>query len=335
MSKEPSSEVLPGRAHRHRFEGPFYRRIMLGGIRRIPPRLKRLSMPFWAGIFYSLLPGARRAVESNLDQVFAAEPDEASPQMRPRWGRLGRHERSFRLFCNYAQVISDTYGLHMGLPFEYETATVGYEHVAAAVRRGKGVIAATGHLGMWQLAPFLAKLKGLARFCVAMAEEPNRAVQEFEQRFRDRFEIVYTTGSPFASLRLAQVLREGAILGMQIDRNIGGQVIELPFFGKKVAFPAGPAMLARLTGASIVPNFFIVENDASSRRVVHYIEPQIEVAHTRERERDVYEATAAAVAVYERFVRRYPTQWYHFYDFFAPPPSPAQEGSRSSAGGTE
>jgi KDO2-lipid IV(A) lauroyltransferase len=331
MSKEPSSEVLPGRAHRHRFEGPFYRRIMLGGIRRIPPRLKRLSMPFWAGIFYSLLPSARRAVESNLEHVFAAGGDEPGSQAPSRWGR---HERSFRLFCNYAQMLSDTYGMHMGLPFEYETATVGYEHVAAAVRRGKGVLAATGHLGMWQLAPFLVKLRGLARFCVAMAEEPNRAVQEFEQRFRDRLEIVYTTGSPFASLRLAQVLREGAILGMQIDRNIGGQVIELPFFGKRVAFPAGPAMLARLTGASIVPNFFMLEEDDSSRRVVHYIEPQIEVAHTRERERDVYEATAAVVAVYERFVRRYPTQWYHFYDFFAPPPNPTQEAARPSAGGT-
>lgn len=265
----------------------------------------------WAGIFYSLLPGARRAIESNLDHVCG----EASG-----WGR---HERSFRLFCNYAQMLSDTYGLHMGLPFEYDTATVGYENAAVAVQRGKGVIAATGHLGMWQLAPFLAKLRGLARFCVAMAEEPNQAVQEFEQRFRDRFEIVYTTGSPFASLRLAQVLREGAILGMQIDRSIGGQVIELPFFGRPVAFPAGPAMLARITGAAIMPNFFVLEDDETQRRVVQYIEPAIEVAHSRERDRDVYEATAAVVAVYERFVRRYPTQWYHFYDYFAPrsPPS--------------
>ncbi len=293
---------------------------MLGGIRRIPPRLKRMSMPLWAGLFYSLLPQARRAIDSNLEHVCgppAGDPDSLLVGLQ-------RRQRSFRLFCNYAQMLSDTYGLHMGLPFEYETQTVGYEHMAAAVGHGNGVIAATGHLGMWQLAPLLAKLHGLTRFCVAMAEEPNQAVQEFEQRFRDRFEIVYTTGSPFASLRLAQVLREGAMLGLQIDRNIGGQVIELPFCGQKVVFPVGPALLARITGAPIVPNFFIVEEGGEPHRVVHYIEQPIIVAHTGDRERDIHQATAAVVAVYERFVRRYPTQWYHFYDFFGPRPESAQ-----------
>lgn len=333
MSPEPPlhPEDLPGRAHRHRFEGPFFRQLMLGGIRRIPPRVKRLSMPLWAGIFYSLLPGARRAIESNLDHVCGPPSGPAGSLST----ELERHQRSFRLFCNYAQMLSDTYGMHMGLPLDSDTGTVGYEHIVAAVRRGKGVIAATGHLGMWQLAPYLARLRGLARFCVAMAEEPNRSVQEFEKRFRDRFEIVYTTGSPFASLRLAQVLREGAVLGMQIDRNIGGQVLEIPFFGQPVAFPIGPALLARITGASIVPNFFVVEEEAGRRRVLHYIEPAIEVAHTRDRDGDIRQATAAVVAVYERFVRRYPTQWYHFYDFFSSRVEPGAASASTSGGAAQ
>lgn len=310
--------MLPGRAHRHRFEGPFFRRLMVGGIRLLPSQVKRMSMPFWAGIFYSLLPKARRAVEANLSHVLGFG-QAAAGTLRIK-DRVLLRKRSFELFVNYAQMLSDSYSLLLGLPIGYKPTTVGLENMVGAVRGGKGVIAATGHLGMWQIAPSLAQLRGLARFCLAMAEEPNRNVQAFEQQFRERFEIIYTTESPFASLRLAQVLREGAMLGMQIDRNIGGQVVELPFFGVPVAFPAGPAMLARVTGAPIVPHFFVIDEIDGERKVVHYIEPPIVVAHSRDRTRDVRDATAALVAVYERFVRRYPTQWYHFYNFFGAHP---------------
>ncbi|MBL9006310.1 MAG: lysophospholipid acyltransferase family protein [Myxococcales bacterium] len=320
-SASPSEErdALPGRAHRHRFEGPFFRRLMLGGIRHLPPEVKRLSMPLWAGIFYALLPQARRAVEKNLSRVLSdGQPDALSSRLQ---AHLRFRKKCFELFVNYAQMLADSYSLLLGIPIGYKPTTVGLENMVGAVRGGKGVIAATGHLGMWQIAPSLAQLRGLARFCLAMAEEPNRRVQAFEKQFRDRFEIIYTTESPFASLRLAQVLREGAMLGMQIDRNIGGQVVDVPFFGVPVAFPAGPAMLARITGAPIVPHFFVIDEHDGERKVVHYIEPPIVVSHSRERARDIHDATVALVGVYERFVRRYPTQWYHFYDFFSARPS--------------
>lgn len=297
---------------------------MLGGIRHIPPRIKQLSMPLWAGIFYSLLPAARHAVQGNLAHALGL----GGGGLRDR---LLLRKRSFELFLNYSQMLSDSYSLLMGMPLPYGRTTLGLENMLGAVRGGKGVIAATGHLGMWQAAPSLLQLRGLGRFCLAMAEEPNRRVQDFEKQFRDRFEIIYTTESPFASLQLAKVLREGAILGMQIDRNIGGQSVELPFCDAKVAFPLGPAMLARVTGAPIVPHFFLLDDIEGERRIVHSIDPPISVAHTRDRQKDVHDATVALVAVYERFVRRYATQWYQFYDFFAPRP-PAVHGAASAPG---
>ena len=51
---------------------------------------------------------------------------------------------------------------------------------------------------------------------MAMAEEPNRATGEFEQQFRQKFRIVYTTSSPFATLELTG--RDGATV--QIDGRI-------------------------------------------------------------------------------------------------------------------
>ncbi len=297
-----------GRSFRHRFEGPFFRRLMLGGIKHMPLFLKRLTMPFWAGLFYALLPKARRAVDKNLRKLLGPA------------SFLQEQQRSFRLFRNYAQMISDTYSLHLDVPIDMEVVSIGRDNVVTAVEKGCGVVAVTGHLGMWQVAPFLADWRGLPTFYQAMAQEPNPMVQAFEERFRGRFRIIYTTETPFAVLRLAKVLREGGVLGMQIDRHLGGQTMELPFCGQTAWFSTGAVMLARATGAPLVPSFFIVEEQAGNRRrVAHYLETPIEVAHTRDRQADIAAAMTKLIAVYERFVLRSPTQWYHFYDFFAPP----------------
>lgn len=302
------SEHLPGRSFRHRFEGPFFRQLFIGGVRHIPSPIQRLTMPMWAGLFYGLVGDARRGAERNLTRVLGPIPT---------W-RLKL--RSYRLFINYAQTLTDTYAIHCGrrpLP----TVSVGRHHLLDSLKRGKGVIAITGHLGMWQMGPFLAGWRDLPPFHMAMAEEPNPLVQQFEERFRSRFRIVYTTGSPFSSLQLVSVLRQGEIVGMQMDRHLGGQTVTLPFFGEMAHFTAGPATLARATGAELVPIFFMVEPSGSGmgRKVAHYIEEPIAVPHTSDRQADIMTATEKLVRVYERYVARYPEQWYNFHDFWEGP----------------
>src|SRR4051794_39918920 len=106
-----------GQAFRHRFEGPFYRRVMMFGIRNFPHPMQRATMPFWAGIFYALVPRARRAIEYNLEQVLGS----TTP--------LELKARSFRLFTNYAQAIANTYCLHDGQSAPVEAITVGGENI--------------------------------------------------------------------------------------------------------------------------------------------------------------------------------------------------------------
>src|SRR4051794_8791113 len=99
-----------GRSFRHRFEGPFWRKVFLGGIRNIPQGLQRASMPMWAGIFYTLVPRARRIAEQNL-QIIGGELPATQEKLR-----------SFRLFVNYAQAITNMYAMHIGqnVPVEAE-----------------------------------------------------------------------------------------------------------------------------------------------------------------------------------------------------------------------
>jgi KDO2-lipid IV(A) lauroyltransferase len=308
---------VPGRAFRHRFEGPFWRRVFLAGVRNFPQSLQRASMPLWAGIFYALVPSARRAVERNQSMVCG--PASA----------LKVKARSFRTFVNYAQAVTNMYALHLGQELPVEADFVGHELLQPLLAAGRGAIAVTGHMGYWQITPFLmAGRSWLPPMTMAMAEEPNRALARFEEQFRAKLRIVYTTASPFSSLELVSVLRRGEFIGMQIDRHLGGAHLMLPFCGRPAPFPVGPAMLARATGSPLLPVFVIAERDRVRCRIC--LEPPIEVAHTRDRDRDIEEAMVRVVGVYERYVRTYPEQWFNFHDFWNPGRALKSPGGPSS-----
>jgi KDO2-lipid IV(A) lauroyltransferase len=304
------NQQVAGRAFRHRFEGPFWRRVFVWGVRNFPQSLQRNSMPMWAGIFYTLVPKARRAIERNLAQVLGpASPTETKA-------------RSFRLFVNYAQAITNMYALHLGQPLPVEAEFRGHDGLQPILDQKRGAIAVTGHMGYWQITPFLmAARTWLPPMTMAMAEEPNRALGEFEEQFRQKLRIVYTTASPFASIELANTLKRGEFVGMQMDRHLGGAHLMLPFCGKPAPFPIGCATLARATGCPLVPVFVITHGGRKKCTVM--VEKPIEVAHTRNRDVDIREAMVQLVEVYERFVRAYPEQWFNFYDFWNPPPPAA------------
>jgi KDO2-lipid IV(A) lauroyltransferase len=275
-------------------------------------------MPLWAGLFHALVPSARRIVEENLERVLGP------------MSLLERRRRSYGLFVHYAQAISNMYALHLGQRVPVEAETQGGEILARLKSEGRGAILVTGHMGYWQIAPFLMEKKPwYAPMTMAMAEEPNAKLAEFEQQFRKRLRIVYTTGSPFATLSLAKIVQSGELVGMQLDRHLGGAHVMLPFFGQPAPFPLGPATLGRATRCPIVPIFVLASEDR--RRCTFYVEQPIEVAHTRDRDTDVREAMAKTVAIYERYVRRYPEQWFNFHDFWQPPPAPTQAASPSAA----
>ncbi|MEO6954243.1 MAG: lysophospholipid acyltransferase family protein [Polyangia bacterium] len=299
-----------GRALRHAYDGPFFRRLAIGGVRHIPLSLKFATMPLWGNIFHALVPAARRAAEHNLRRVM------------PTASRLDLHRAAFRLFTNYAQSVANLFALYHDLPLGVDVLTHHGELLEALHREKRGAVLATGHMGYWQIAPFLMAEKAYAPMTMAMAEEPNQQTGEFEARFRARLRIVYTTRSPLALVELARLVGQGELVGMQMDRTLGAAHIMVDFFGKAAPFPTAPATLARATRVPLIPVFILAQRDR--RHCEFFVENPIEVAHTRNRDADIADATRKLVAIYESFVARHPDQWFNFFDFWAPPRVAAQ-----------
>jgi len=294
----------PEQARRSHLESPFWRRVLIGGLRTIPRPVQHATMPLWSALFYLQVPHVRRAIESNLSRLL---------------GRGSVHTQllAFRTFTNYCQSIANAYLPYLGLDPGLDVQLQGEAQLRDILRPDRGAILATGHLGNWQLGPLYLDQHGFPPVTVVMTEEPDQDTQRMVSAIRDHnTHVVYPGRSPLLSLELRAHLQRGELIAFQMDRPSADAGLQVPFAGGVATFAAGPAVLARVCDAPVVPVFFPVEHQRL-RIVVH---PPLWAPHTAHREQDVMDATVALARVYETVIRRHPDQWYNFYDFWAAPP---------------
>jgi KDO2-lipid IV(A) lauroyltransferase len=141
--------------------------------------------------------------------------------------------------------------------------------------------------------------------------------------------VFHVGEDPLSALPLAQHIRKGGAVALQIDRVPDGMRTRPgTFFGKRWNVPLGPFQLAQVTGAPLLP-VFTARLDFAHHLVKS--EPPIFIPR-RATEADLDRAIGAAMGAVERFVKRFPTQWFHFVPHpLAEPPSEDVIERRESA----
>ena len=115
-------------------------------------------------------------------------------------------------------------------------------------------------------------------------------------------------GSPPACPRTTpRALRENRVVAMVSDQGaLGLASTYVPFFGRPAKTPRGPAVFALRMHVPMV--FAVAIRQPSGRFAIHF-EP-VPVQATGDRERDVDTIVATYTSMLERWVRRYPAQYF-------------------------
>jgi KDO2-lipid IV(A) lauroyltransferase len=141
-----------------------------------------------------------------------------------------------------------------------------------------------------------------------MAPERDAAARAISDASRARIgvKVFHVGDDPLAALPLARHVREGGAIALQIDRVPKGMRTQTStLFGRPWPVPLGPFQLAQVTGAPILPVF------TARLGFLHHLlhaDPPIHVA----RGDDLGVAIGRAMGAVETFIRRFPTQWFHF-----------------------
>jgi KDO2-lipid IV(A) lauroyltransferase len=117
-----------------------------------------------------------------------------------------------------------------------------------------------------------------------------------------------------SGIRLLRVLRRREMVAFVVDAGLGrGGGADVTFFGRPTVFPAGPARLARLSGAPLV---FGAAVRKPGGRFAALISPPLYSDRSLDADEDARRLTQAIAGIFEGHVRRHPSQWYAFRDMW-------------------
>lgn len=238
----------------------------------------------------------RQVAVANLTRAFG----DRMPPVEIRG--LARH-----VFCNLSRILFEIgWALHLkDSDIRKHFRFTGMHHLHAATRQKRGVLVLTAHIGNWELLLAVAGRIGL----------PISAIyRPFDFAPLDRFfnELRSQNGAKLfpkkGSMRkVLRSLKNNELVGILLDQNTGvfGGVFA-DFFGAPASTSKGLALLARQTGAPVIPMFLVREQG----RFRVECGRELPALRTRDRTKDIETCTRQYNRVIEEVIRRYPEQWF-------------------------
>jgi lauroyl/myristoyl acyltransferase len=271
----------------------------------LPPALSSTLSVGVADIAWALSRGRRATLAENYRLVFGAglAPGGADHLTRSAFRHLARNVVDFLRFPRLSPRV-----------MRAMTSVEGVEHLRRSMEGGKGAIFVTGHVGNWELGGGVLASYGFPTNVVAESIAPGRSlfardrIGQLYARYRRAVGmkvIPLESGGP-ASYRC---LRRGGLLVLLGDRDISGTGIAVTMFGGTARVPRGPAVLSLRLGAPIITGCLVRDR---SGRYHGIVDPAIAFQASGDFERDVRELTKLVVRRLERYVRRFPDQWFVF-----------------------
>jgi phosphatidylinositol dimannoside acyltransferase len=134
------------------------------------------------------------------------------------------------------------------------TSTVHEERLREPYAEGRGVVVALPHQANWDWAGTWACATGMPLMTVAERLRPEKLYDEFVA-YRESLgmTILPLTGGKPPLPTLAAHLREGGFVCLLADRDLRRTGIDVSLCGHPARVPGGAALLARETGAALVP----------------------------------------------------------------------------------
>ena len=262
----------------------------------------RLAM-FVSELQYYFSPRDRRAVKNNLRTI--TKSDE------------GLDLKAKEVFRNFGKYLVEFFRMANEIDERFIREKVKVEnlqHLNDASAQGKGVIFLTAHIGNWELGGLIMGMMGYPTLAIALPHK-ERPVNDL---FNKQRELRGVTVVPLSQAvhRCLSALRSNKAVAVLADRDFtnNGEIIN--FLGRDVLIPKGAAIFALKTGAVILPTFLVRGEDDSF--ILHF-EPPIHpplVTNSQVDQATLVNLMKRYAVVIEEQIRKYPTQWLMFREFW-------------------
>ncbi len=253
--------------------------------------------------FYGTSATARAASRDYLDRVL---------------GRPARQRDVVRHLFTFACVILDRVFFLSGRTAGYDLKVQGLEAITEVVNSGRGCILLGSHLGSFDVLRAFGRNAPVRVRPVMFRLNSGHLTRLLEALDPELAHDVIEIGAPEGMLQVQECIERGEIVGFLADRApVQDRMVAASFLGGQAEFPAGPLVLAAVTGAPVVlfygvrtaPRRYVIRFERFAERIVlprarRDAELQLWV--------DAYSRSLATAC------RAHPFNWFNFYPFWKP-----------------
>lgn len=252
------------------------------------------------GLVFVFSRNDRRNVRHNLHIVLRGQPSSKHPR-RLLW----------QFFQNYAFYMVDFFRL-LSMTLEESASFAqlyeGRHYLDEALDKGRGAILLTAHLGHWEIGGLGLRALGYPVNVVTIKHNSfftNNLINLMRSRHGIR--VIELGNSTYDVIEIVNALHRNEVVAVLGDRAISERSGTATLFGREVQLPLGPLLLAMTTQAPVVPAFSVME---SPGRYCGIIEKALYFQNGRDREQAMKHNLQQVASVFERYIRRYPDQWF-------------------------
>lgn len=252
---------------------------------------------------YWLIPFRRKIAIDNIRQALPAMT--ASPLWN--YHTTDPEKIARQVFINIGRSLSETCRLYHGRgdAFFNSIGVQGQEHYQEALEKGKGVVMLTGHCGNWELGALAYGRVLHTPISVVARRQNNPYLNALVERMRLHYDnrVIYKDN---AMKSMISVIRNKGVIGLLLDQAMfPHNASKIPFLGRMAWASRAPVLLARKTGAIVLPCFIHREGD----RHVITIHPECTFSDDTSEEGIAQDVKHYSEYI-ERFIIQYPADWY-------------------------
>ncbi|MCM8785437.1 MAG: lysophospholipid acyltransferase family protein [Candidatus Omnitrophica bacterium] len=260
---------------------------------------------FLTNLRYFFTPSLRRIMKKNLKIILEYKEKRDLTEKE-----LDKYVKE--VYINFGRYMTEFFTIPK-LTYEKVKKKVIVENIEIldlALKKGKGVIALTAHIGNWELAGVITSILGY-RISAIVIPYMTPKITEIYRRIRERkkVEIIFTGSNPKDFIRFK---RENKILAILGDRVFTEKGVIVDFMGKKAIFPRGPSTLAIKLKTEFITGFLVREND----KYKLFFEKIDYPPENLNEEEKIDFLLSQSVKKIEKVILKYPTQWLSFQDIW-------------------
>lgn len=222
------------------------------------------------------------------------------------YGRVKSLVKLYSHYYTFGQTIIDKIAISNGLSSKYKFEFDNYDQFLKLLDGGAVTIIGA-HVGCWEVGSeffgdYASKLN------IVMYDGEYQKIKDILKAFGVKYKVIpVNEGGIESLLKIKQALDRGEYICFQGDRYVDkSKTCEVDFMGCKARFPQGPSLIASKFKTPVIIYFAIREQGMK----YHFEFNILEAGLSQKQILNKY------VECLESVVKRYPQQWFNFFDLW-------------------